>query len=65
MASKSYKREQRQLSADERQSHSNGLTNEEQLNVLDKRLGKGEGAKKERLRLSKTNVTLTEESTNE
>jgi hypothetical protein len=35
----------------ERQKHRNGLTASEQLTRLDRRLGKNEGAKKERARL--------------
>jgi len=54
---------ERQLSADERQHHRDGLSADAQLEVLDRRLGKGIGAVKERARLAKT--TEEEVSTNE
>lgn len=43
---------QRQEEADERQAYRNQLSPEEQIKALDKRLGKGKGAKKERKRLA-------------
>jgi hypothetical protein len=43
--------EQRQASAKERDEHRASLSDKEQLAVLDRRLGKGLGAQKERARL--------------
>jgi hypothetical protein len=65
MAHKHYKRETRQTSADERQHHRDNLTNEDQIDILDKRLGKGIGAKKERLRLNNVITTKAEEKVDE
>jgi hypothetical protein len=59
---------ERQLSADERQHHRDGLSADAQLEVLDRRLGKGIGAVKERARLSKIEEetpTKEEDTTNE
>jgi hypothetical protein len=44
---------ERQDEAIERQTFRDNLTNENQIQVLDRRLGKGEGAVKERARLLK------------
>jgi hypothetical protein len=44
-------KQDRRYDAEDRQKHRNGLTASEQLTRLDRRLGKNEGAKKERARL--------------
>ena len=45
--------EERQEQATERQAFRDKLTNEDQIRVLDRRLGAGVGAVKERARLTK------------
>lgn len=49
-----YRRELRLKDATERKSLSDSLTAEQRLLVLDTRLGKGQGAVRERLRLQKS-----------
>lgn len=53
--------ERRRIEAQARQDERNKLSATEQLAALDARLGKGEGAKKERLRLTKT-ILIAEQS---
>ena len=45
-------RERRKLNAEARQRQRDEMTPEEQIKVLDERLGVGKGAKKERARLA-------------
>jgi hypothetical protein len=47
------RKSERQMDADERQSNRDGISSLEQISVLDKRLGAGNGALKERMRLDK------------
>jgi hypothetical protein len=47
------RKEERQMEAIERQAFRDKLTNEDQIRVLDRRLGKDQGAVKERARLTK------------
>ena len=46
-----HKNRDKRVEAEERQSYRNQLSNETQLSMLDRRLGSGIGAKKERRRL--------------
>ena len=46
-------KEIRQTEAADRQAHRDTLTSKQQIAVLDRRLGEGVGAKKERARLAK------------
>ncbi len=47
------RREKRRQAAEERKAERDKLSPKEQLKLLDERLGKGQGAKKERKRLRK------------
>ena len=67
------RKHERQMSADERQSHRDSINDAQQLATLDRRLGEGVGAQKERARLKQrisenmkvvTSTDKEEETTN-